>query len=1467
MHVVTFSSLLLLHLGIAHATSSANLIKSSDTSSISNNVPWTLADNATVLADLRSRLTKCTYSKVKECIQDPAHLSELGLLVRAPGYCLAFDAAYVNVTTPSAAIPNRYYPTSVEAAYAAGFSNKFSEWSDDNREQFQVDCPLLFNETISQGDDMLCCTEKQYTGLSSQVRMIPGLCSACKENLRNIFCQFTCSPNNSMFLDVNEVRIMGGDDEHPHAVFPAIEEVTYYVGNDWIRDIYDFCEDDSSFSLLCNPNQDCSDGYGLMDFMGKYAYNSIGSPLQLNVTTMDKLPKSTQMTKFCHCDDAIATNCILPMNNKMTSCVGVCGSLCAVGSNDDRTYSESCYGAISLASSNLGSESGFSTWGELNAFLAANIPVTDWTTLNYFLVIFGGVAAFILIVGFLVADWRERKSRHTGTPHVGPYTPGIHGVASAMETSSTRISYLDELMTDKLRTWALFVSTGNRPKKIIPIVLCVVAVCVAGLYNIAIETDPIKLWVSTSSTSYQQRQHYGEMFNPFYRSEQVILVPKDGGNIFRSSVLKEAIRVQNVAADVTYTSDDDETTIALDDICWKATGTGCTVNSITQYFQNSIEHFEFYEKYGLEMDHFSNCLYSPTTSDVALCTQLKNALEEGDSLPATMSDCPCLSTFGSPMNLYNTYLGGFPDGAEKNYTLFLESVAFVSSYLNYNYADQDKNEPAIKWEREYIKTMKAEAEANTVFNIYFYAEISVQDEVDAESSNGMGSVALSYCLMIIYISLGINRIKFGREFFVSSKIMAGFCGVMSIVCGVASTIGIFMWFGVKLQLIIMEVVPFLSLAIGVDNIFLLIHAMTEKEDQMRREQPSLFVGLEHNPKAIEEITTIIVSESLAYIGPSIFMASAAEAAAFAFGSISAMPVVLWFAAMACCAVAINFCLQLTLFLSVLTLDKRRELSGKYDIIFRRAKSQAPVARPQSQQIAEPLVLQSNTPAPEDSRRSVTPENRTLTDVLDHCVDAYASILTCKLVKLIVLLAFLGWTLWSIYSMESLDQGLPQKEAMPSDSYMIEYFNALDVYLATGAPVYFIVEAGYGRNPDTWSLNDESVETIFCKSKDVCDTYSIPNIMDALANEGDKTVTHISPGTTYSWMDDFWGFVNPDSECCRVDSKGAYLPIKTGNDTYTTLRSKDDTCLATSVDVPPVPEDQYMSLFSMFATASAGASCSYGGGSIYRGQFSIDDEPIPTVNSSTPAVRLSSSGYGDEITAWSYMVTGTSNPTQQDYINSYKQNLAAADWISDKTGVDVWVYSLTYVYFEQYLTVIDDAYKLIGLALAAIFAITTLYLGSVFYSLVLSLMATNLVVLVLGLMQPLDIMLNGLSIVNLIIAAGIAVEFCGHYVRFFAKTRGTGDERARDALRQVFTSVIFGITITKIIGLSVLTLADSRVFKKYYFRMYMLVVLCGVLNGMLLLPVLLSTIIDVKDFFLRRGSQKTDLRPSPVTRVG
>jgi hypothetical protein len=217
-------------------------------------VPYTLADDPAALAVIRSKLTTCKYSKGRECVDDVTSLPEFGVYRQGPGMCVAFDTSYVNVTYPLAALPNRYLPISVEEGNEQGFQNRFSRWSSTNQEQFQVDCPLLYHDTVANGQDLLCCTENQYESLRKQVRMINSQCTSCTENLRNVWCQFACNPNNSMFIEVDQVRLMAGDENHTDAVFPAIEEATYYVGSDVVRDIYDYCEK-IPFSRLYAPQR------------------------------------------------------------------------------------------------------------------------------------------------------------------------------------------------------------------------------------------------------------------------------------------------------------------------------------------------------------------------------------------------------------------------------------------------------------------------------------------------------------------------------------------------------------------------------------------------------------------------------------------------------------------------------------------------------------------------------------------------------------------------------------------------------------------------------------------------------------------------------------------------------------------------------------------------------------------------------------------------------------------------------------------------------------------------------------------------------------------------------------------------------------------------------------------------------------------------------------------------------------
>ena len=62
-----------------------------------------------------------------------------------------------------------------------------------------------------------------------------------------------------------------------------------------------------------------------------------------------------------------------------------------------------------------------------------------------------------------------------------------------------------------------------------------------------------------------------------------------------------------------------------------------------------------------------------------------------------------------------------------------------------------------------------------------------------------------------------------------------------------------------------------------------------------------------------------------------------------------------------------------------------------------------------------------------------------------------------------------------------------------------------------------------------------------------------------------------------------------------------------------------------------------------------------------------------------------------------------------------------------------------------------------------------------------------------------------------------------------------------SLREMGSSVLVGIATTKFIGVIVLAFAPSTLFRLYYFRMYLFIIIFGVFNGLFFLPIMLSLI--------------------------
>lgn len=1004
---------------------------------------------------------------------------------------------------------------------------------------------------------------------------------------------------------------------------------------------------------------------------------------------------------------------------------------------------------------------------------------------------------------------------------------------------------IDSILNKMFRRWAFFCT--QYASLVILFGLAGVTLSCVGLTKLQVITDPVNLWSQSNSQAHQEKIYFENVFGPFYRVEQVIVYPTSGAqpwityegrkftNIFQLDFLMSTLKLQQSILNLQTTYNNEP--VSITDICVQPLGNNtCSIQSPLEWFQGREENFHLdNSSEPLYLKHFSTCF--------------RNAFEPHDK---DYHRLPCLGPYGGPI-YPNIGLGGYPND------LYGEANSLVITVPVIN----DKVPRAKAWEKKFISLLSNYSDPNV--KLAFYSERSIEDEIERQSQSDVSTIAISYLVMFAYVAVSLGRSTNLKTFLIESRIVLGLAGVLIVLASVLASIGILSFFGVSATLIIIEVIPFLVLAVGVDNIFIIVQALQRSP---------------HADKSVEERISIVVGD----VAPSLLLASLSESACFLIGTLTPMPAVRVFAMTASLALLVDFVLQMTVFIALLTLDTKRQLSGRYDLICcLTASKTSRTSLINSPDLGSEHSLPRNGQNSSSSDSNHTPLTtpnignheryasdggdgqkfifpRANQDPLYSLFESFiAPTLMKPAVRFVAMVVFLGWLCLSLAVINKVDVGLDTTMSVPEDSYMQDYFNAQKTDLRVGPPVFFVLKKGL-------NFNKEDERNSICSSAG-CSNVSLVSIITQ-ASRNPKT-SYIATAAN-SWVDLYqtWG---ANDKCCRMFSASALASNQTANNfanttninrpswknlqTYkgimlskkskfcpynTPNKDKDCTKCDLVTKESSFNESVFYDYLEDFLHDLPRGDCPNGGAALYSNLVEIyKNEHLTHLSQDQILIDSAYSSYHVPL------------KDSKDFIESMKSARSIAQNIeevlnekrsqSNLSKLEVFPYCFTYVFYEQYLTIWQQTFRNLSISMATIFVVTYLLLGCDLYisSVVVGTIA-SIVIDLMGLMYFWDIQLNAISLVNLVMAVGISVEFCSHVARAFALSQRVKPvDRAQDALIKMGSSVLSGITLTKIAGISILAFAKSRIFKVYYFRMYMGIVLVGALHGIIFMPIILS----------------------------
>ncbi|XP_033828299.1 NPC1-like intracellular cholesterol transporter 1 isoform X1 [Periophthalmus magnuspinnatus] len=1209
-------------------------------------------------------------------------------------------------------------------------------------------CPMLDQ---GESNTYACCSIPQLLSLETSLTLSKAVlirCPSCSYNFAHVHCINTCSPDQSQHVNVTRVMNI----TNLGVTREAVVAYQSYLS-------YKFTE--SAFQSCKNVRIPATGGYAISTMCGRYGaklctaqrwYDFQGdssnglAPLDIDFQLIpDSAAGSLPDGIIPYNGTALKCNQVTPTGGKACSC-------------------QDCQEACPVVPGPKEPPGPFKLFG-VDGFLLISIIML---CLLMFAFIF-----YISVTCYMNSKKpkTEKKKKDLNSNDVIQRPIHPSEVTCTDKNSLAAQAFLSSIF----QTWGKLMATY--PLTVLLISAIAVAAFATGLMHIELTTDPVELWSAPNSRARQEKDFHDSNFGPFFRTNQLILTapqrkgkvydsllfgPQNFSGIISKDLIIELLELQTRIRDIEFFSKDLNRTASLKDVCFAPLNptnpqtTDCAVNSLPQYFQNSLDNIN--DKVNMTelgvtkevdwRDHFIYCVNSPLS--------FKDITDLGMS---------CMADYGAPVFPFLA-VGGYNNDDYTN----AEALILTFSLNNFPRTDP-RFKVAMQWETEFLKIVQEyEKDPKTNFTFAYMAERSLEDEINRTTAEDIPIFMISYAVIFVYIAVALGEYSSCKRILVDSKFLVGLGGILVVGCSVLASMGFYSWVGIPSSLVILQVVPFLVLAVGADNIFIFV---LEYQRDVRRP----------GEKREEQIGRVLGS-----VAPSMLLCSLSESVCFFLGAMSTMPAVKSFALYAALAVLMDFVLQMTAFVALLSLDARRQDSNRCELL---------------------CCVTVSTQRPNKSNEGF---------LLPFMRKFYAPVLLHNVTRVIVMLLFIFMFCASLFLMFNVTVGLDQELAMPKGSYMLTYFEYLYKYFEVGVPVYFVTKKGF---------NFATVEGMNAVCSSVgCDQFSLTQKIQYATEYPELSYIGIPSN---SWVDDFIDWLNPGSKCCRLygsgPNQGQFCPA---NETgafrcpFKCMKTPPDGVLRPSVE-------QFNRFLPDFLGNRPDLQCPKGGlgaydtavvrdesGEIIASRFMAYHTPLTNSQEFTAAL-LRARELAHNITLGMRQVPGTS------------------------PDFEVFPYTLTNVFYEQYLTIVPEGLFNISLCLLPTFVVCCLLLGLDLSSGLLNLITIVMIVVdTVGVMTLWGIDYNAVALINLVTAVGISVEFVSHMTRSFAlSTKPTHVERAKEATANMGSAVFAGVAMTNLPGILVLAFAKAQLIQIFFFRLNLVITLLGMAHGLVFLPVLLS----------------------------